>query len=931
VTLSQRAGALALFAVVAASPRLARAQSQTGSITGEVTDQDGAPLSAARVVVASPTQIGGDRAVSTDANGRFVVLNLTPGLFEVRASKTGLRPFRQRGVRVSLGGNAELFIILEVPTARQDIVIRAERPAVDVHSHRVGTSISSETMERTPMRSRNFQSVAALTPGVTPSAESGIGNPNIRGGANFNNSYTLDGISITDPVSHTFATNFNFDAMSDIEVLTAGYGPEYALTTGGVVNILTRSGSNDFHLDASSYLQSNHLTLNRPEESDSVFHSTSLNLNVSGPILRDRLWYFASIQYDDTASSLPPDSSGVLPAHPARRFVGPTYMGKLNWQATPRLQLILVVQGEAHSISNSRQDITVEPAAERHQDQYQNAVSLEGRYSLSPTALWRTQLAFSRGVLDIYPESGDRTTPGFDEDLTTGVSTRNDILTRYDRRMRVQLNSDVTQYLSGMGGEHQLRYGLKLTHAWNPSLEGQPGSIVYQRNNGVDFARTQYCVAFDPDTLTCTPGSLEVTTTGQTGLLFLQDGFSPAFYRDLTITPGVGIAVGHTANDAGETVSQFLTATPHVNLTWRPFGDNRTVVRGGYNQYVDMGFLSIPNFVGKSLFSRRCLIDEAARDAGARDPYVRDCLNGGGDAGVTVGYPDGAPVDAEGNVTDTTNPDALRPPRTHELYVGAEREIAGGLVVGTDFVWRRYEHQFEDLETNIEWNQLGNDAERYRNGKAEFVFDLETPWEAHRTNTSWTVFVRRYSDDGTWWTMAAYTYGRSFGTVNENFATEYLDNERQTKFNAGPLPDDVRHTLNLTGGVRLFRQLGVSATFRVASGGPYDHFYRNDVYLNFHDRRAPRGQDPASLSNTDDDAELRKPTTAALGLLILYELKELFGVDGTLSVSVENVLNSRTPTAFEERELGPGAPTQFGDVVDRQDPLRVQIGMRFRY
>lgn len=918
---------IALALAVLLAPLAALGQSQTGSITGDVTDQDGAPIAGARVVVRSPTQIGGDRSVTTDDNGHFVILNLTPGLFEVRASKTGLSPFRQENVRVSLGGTAELFIMLEVPTAREDIVIRVERPAVDVQSHRVGQSVSSETLERIPLRARSYQSAAALTPGVSGSG----GNPNIRGGASFNNSYSMDGISITDPTTHTFGTNFNFDAMSDLEVLTAGYGPEYALTQGGVMNIITRSGSNDFHLDASSYLQSSHLTLYRPEEQSTVFHETSLNLNASGPILRDRLWFFGSFQYDDRASSIPPDPNGALPDHPARRFVGPLYLGKLNWQATDRLQLIAVVQGEVRSISNTLQNITVEPDAEAHQDQYSTNVSLEGRYSVSPTTLWRTQVAFSRGVLDIYPESGDRDTPGYEADLSTGVATTNYTRMSYIRRLNVQLNTDMTQFVTGLGGEHQLRYGLKFTHAWDPTLEGHPGNVVYQRNNGVDFSRTQYCVEFDPETLTCTPGQLEVTTTGQTGLLFLQDGFVPSFYRNLTITPGIGLELGHTANDAGDTVSQFLAATAHLNLTWRPLGDNKTVVRGGYNQYVDMGFLGIPGFVGKSLFSRQCEVDEAAREAGARDPYVRNCLNGGGESGVTVGYPDGPPRDAEGNATDTTNADALRVPRTHELYVGAEREIWNGLVVGTDFVWRRYEHQFEDLETNIEWNALGDDAERFLNGKSEFVFDLETPDEAYRTNTSWTLFVRRFSDDGTWWTTASYTYARSFGTVNEGFATLYLDNDRQTKFYSGPLPDDIRHTLSLTGGVKLFRQLSISATFRVATGEPYDRLYLNNLYNSYYDRRAPRGQDPRSLSNTDDDVELRYPTRSTLGLLLLYELKELFGVDATMSCSIENALNSRRATAYEERQLGPAAPTQFGDIIDRQDPLRVMFGMRFRY
>ncbi|MBI2892148.1 MAG: TonB-dependent receptor [Deltaproteobacteria bacterium] len=904
------------------------AQTSTGSISGDVADQDGGPLAGVRVVASSPTQIGGDRVVTTDANGHFVFLNLTPGLFEVRASKTGLRPFRQSGIRVSLGGTAELFVILEIPTAREDIVIRVEQPAVDVQSHRVGQSVSAETMQSVPLRSRNFQGVAELTPGVTDSPQAG-GNPNVRGGAYFNNTFTVDGISITDPVTHTFGTNFNFDAMSDVEVLTAGYGPEYALTTGGVVNILTKSGSNDFHLDASTYYESSHLTVLRPEERGQVFSETALNLNVSGPILRDRLWYFGSLQWDNRVASIPPDPNGVLPRHPARRFVGPEYLGKLNFQATPRLQLVGVVQGAVASIANTRQLITVEPDAERHQDQYSTAASLEARYSVSPTTLWRTQAAFSRSVLDIYPESGDRTTPGYEADLTTGVATVNDTRLNYDRRLTLQLNTDMTQFVSGLGGEHQLRYGIKAAHAWNPSLDGYPGNVVYQRDNGVDFRRTQYCVEFNPDTLECTPGMLETTTTGQTGLLFLQDGFSPSFYRRLTITPGVGLEVGHAANDAGDTITSFLTATAHLNLTWRPLGDTRTVVRAGYNQYVDMGFLSIPGFVGKGLFSRQCDVDEAARDAGARDPYVRNCLNGGGDAGVTVGYPDGPPRDDEGNALETTNPDPLRPPRTHEVYVGAERELFGGLVLGTDLVWRRYEHLFEDVETNIVWNELGNDAEKFLNGKSEFVWDLETPDEAERTNTSFSVYLKRSGE--VWGLLASYTYLRSFGTVNEGFATVFLDNDQQTIFYSGPLSDDVRHTVFATASYEIGKQLRIGPSVRVQSGTPYDRFFLNDLFGSYQDRRAPRGQDPGSLSDPDDNEELREPWTTEVDLLLLYNLKEAFGLNGTMSVAFLNLLNSRTPTRYEDRNLPVGAPTQFGDVIDRQDPFRVRIGMRFEY
>jgi len=207
------------------SPSAASAQDQTGSLGGEIVDQDGVAVPAARIVARSATQIGGDRSVQSDRNGRFRFLGLTPGTFEIRVSKTGFAAVRQADVYVPLGGTAEVFAMLEVPTAREDIVVEAVPPAVDGAVASPGQSAPHGFYESLPVEAREPESVVQAVPGVT-----GGSRPYIQGGGRHENTFTVDGVSVTDPVDHTFGTSFNYDAVSDVQVMTAGYGPQFATT-----------------------------------------------------------------------------------------------------------------------------------------------------------------------------------------------------------------------------------------------------------------------------------------------------------------------------------------------------------------------------------------------------------------------------------------------------------------------------------------------------------------------------------------------------------------------------------------------------------------------------------------------------------------------------------------------------------------------------
>jgi outer membrane receptor protein involved in Fe transport len=282
----------------------------TGAIIGTLTSaEDRRPLEDAVVTATSPS-LQGERTALTDASGHYRLPQLPPGVYTLRVERDGFKSLVRPGVELRLDTtlrfNAEL--LPESLQAEEEVVVTGRPPTVDVGSNTVGLNIDSRFLQSIPLirpgskgaASRSFESLAELAPGANEDRY-GV---SINGGTSPENQFVVDGLSVNDPSVGTLGTPLSVEFVKEVNVITGGYMPEYGRSTSGVMNVVTKSGSNEFHGSvfasvAPGLLQVPGLEI---QQAGSVISAQGrpwnlgqLGLELGGPILRDKLWFFVGL------------------------------------------------------------------------------------------------------------------------------------------------------------------------------------------------------------------------------------------------------------------------------------------------------------------------------------------------------------------------------------------------------------------------------------------------------------------------------------------------------------------------------------------------------------------------------------------------------------------------------------------------------------
>jgi hypothetical protein len=283
------------------------AQEQTGELRGIVKEEGGEPLPGVAVKAVSTALIREVTAL-TDQNGRYRLLQLPPGKYSLTFSLSGFTTITREEIVVSLGKTLSLDIVMTPATLEAESVVIGQAPVVDVTKSATTYEIAKDMFDKLP-KGRDFESIVYIASGVNEETAQ-LNGTSFSGASSSENMYFFDGMDTTDVQSGYSGQGIVFENVEEVQVKDSGYAAEYGGSMGGVINVITRSGGNEYHGEGIFYLESSSLTgeerpslwlnpydpaeagyVTYPKDSHSVYE---VGFNLGGYLIKDRLWFYGS-------------------------------------------------------------------------------------------------------------------------------------------------------------------------------------------------------------------------------------------------------------------------------------------------------------------------------------------------------------------------------------------------------------------------------------------------------------------------------------------------------------------------------------------------------------------------------------------------------------------------------------------------------------
>ena len=301
---------IAALACLAAAPRGAVAQTFYGNVVGSVQDSTGAVIPGASVTLTN-LATGEQRAQETEASGLYRFVNLVPGQYRLEARSEGFKQFAQEPIVVEVEASIRIDPLLEIGEVTEVVEVVSSTPLLQSQTSSLGQVVESRKVTETPLNGRNVLNLVALAPGVVPQGQSmqsptGVnifawGNYQIGGGQSNQSATTLDGAPVNIGYANLTALVPTQDAVQEFKIQTNNLGAEFGRFAGGVINMATKSGSNEIHGSAYEFLRNKVLNSNTFFNNASgigtpPFVQNQWGGNVGGPIVRDKVFFFSSYE-----------------------------------------------------------------------------------------------------------------------------------------------------------------------------------------------------------------------------------------------------------------------------------------------------------------------------------------------------------------------------------------------------------------------------------------------------------------------------------------------------------------------------------------------------------------------------------------------------------------------------------------------------------
>jgi len=302
-------------------PTLLFAQTNAGSLSGRVSDGSGAALPGV-TVTATNEATGFNRTVISETDGSYRFASLPIGTYDVTADLAGFGSLTTKNVEVNVSTDRTLNITLKQATVKEQITVTAASPLIET-TPAIGTVVSQREIANLPLNGRQFANLGSLAPGTTLSVNSDPTKPGqltiaLNGGSGRNVNFLVDGGDNTDDTIGGALQNYNIEAVQEFNIQTQQYKAEYGRTTGGVLTVVTKTGTNDFEGSAYEFYRAKELNEKTETEKlngsgKSPYRRDQYGASIGGPIVKDMIHFFATAERLERPTSYVINTGGIYP------------------------------------------------------------------------------------------------------------------------------------------------------------------------------------------------------------------------------------------------------------------------------------------------------------------------------------------------------------------------------------------------------------------------------------------------------------------------------------------------------------------------------------------------------------------------------------------------------------------------------------------
>jgi hypothetical protein len=824
--------ALAMVALAIAGPSFG--QSGTGSIDGRVFDEQKAAIPGV-TITARNVATGLTRTTMSGTEGTFHFEAMPAGTYDITAEIQGFSQQIRKGIVVQVGTSSVADFTMKVGELTETVTVTGETPLVQTTRSDVGQVITTTLVENMPLNGRKFQDLSLLVPGTRPSnyydpTKTEVGGISYGGLTGRSVNISVDGGDNNDGVVRGLLQQFSADAIQEYKVTTQRYSAEFGRSTGGLVNVITKSGTNDIR--GSAFLFGRNERLNatthfeelaieagtQPEKSP--FSQQQVGGTVGGPIKRDRAHYFFSYEYNRRDDYSNVFTNGVLPEEEGpfkSPFRNHLLTAKTDFELRPGNNLIVRYAREDQKTDN---DFVGGNFVRSNSARNTNVIdSLIGKdTAVIGTGKLNEFLVlyqrFENNIRADFPDIPQIATP----DFTYGANVNTPQQTIQERW---QVKNDFAFRKEGWGGDHDFKVGGEIIRShyggfFTPTLYG-----YFNFANSLPGGINSYLNSI-ADVFTGTAGNNVADDNWTYVAAYFQDDFKPTNRLTLNLGLRYEVQAGPYNNDFQTLALQAIAAAgypaerkldknnvgPRVGFALDVRGDGRTVVRGGYGLYYDEIFQNITLYERWSDV-RTPLFFVSASPA----PWTPAFYSANREA-IRNSFIDPS---FAGQLMRLTAPD-LKQPYSHQFNAGFSHEFNPHFSIDADYVHSRGEQEIHRWQVNNALNQNTRITPAGIFAPSLGQFRVEGNRGRSRINGLYLtgkVRMARASVITTYALTEGLNIANDFGSQPHDLTNLDWENDW------GPMPNDVRHRFTAALVLALPAGFQYSTSIQANSGRPY--------------------------------------------------------------------------------------------------------------